>query len=318
MKIGIINTIIENTTRLGAKAAFKLKKASPELLIAGGVACVIGGTVMACKATKKTDDILADANDKIQHFPTDPDALPAEDISDEDVQQIISTNKKEVAKIKLDCAGKLVANYAPSVAVGGVGIAMILASHGIMRQRNATLLAAYNAVDTAFRKYRERVMLEDGGRERDVHYMTGGVHEELIEYEEDERGELVRRVNDRAEDILLMDHPTGPYTFIFGPTTSSFWSSHGLSNLNLLRQTERWATDQIRLNGFIFVNDVLERLGMAKVPIGQLAGWAKGFGDDYVDFGLIEDYRAADVDVDVMKKPIVLNFNCDGSIWDKL
>lgn len=310
---GIFNTFGKKIASFGGKVGMKVKKASPELLIIGGVACVIGGTVLACKATKKVDDILEESENTISQI---NDAQDLEDEA-EDAAELESLIKKEIIKEKISCAGKIVASYAPAAALMTTGVAMIFTSHGIMKQRQATILAAYNAVDTAFRKYRERILAEEDGKERDFYYMTGKTRKQLEE-ELDGDEALIADVNDRAEDIVALDHPFGPYTFVFSRNTSDFWEGHGLSNLSTLRQAEQWGTDQIRLNGYVFLNDILKRLGMKETRIGQLAGWMKGYGDDYVDFGLADDYRAADVDIDIMKKPIVLNMNCCGSVWEML
>ena len=47
--------LINKVSRTFNRAAFKLKKHSPEILVVAGVAGVVGSTVMACKATTKLD-----------------------------------------------------------------------------------------------------------------------------------------------------------------------------------------------------------------------------------------------------------------------
>lgn len=312
---GIFNKLGDKVTRIGGRVGAKIKKASPELLIVGGVACVIGGTVLACKATKKLDDILEESENTISQINN------SRELEDEanDADQLEALIKREVTKEKVMTVGKIIAVYAPAAALITSGVGMIFTSHGIMKQRQATILAAYNAVDAAFRKYRDRVLAEENGKERDFYYMTGKTRKQLEEeLNDDSIDSMIDDVNNRAYQMAALDHPLGMYTFIFSRNTSQFWDSHGFSNLTLLRQTEQWATDQIRINGYVFLNDVLRRLGMQEVPHGQLAGWMKGFGDEYVDFGLVDDYRTADMDIDTMKKPIVLEMNCCGSIWEML
>ena len=112
----------------------------------------------------------------------------------------------------------------------------------------------------------------------------------------------------------------GPYSFIFDNFTTNRWSAHSLSNLNVIRSTEDWANRQLRLNGHLFLNDVLDELGMDKVPWGQIVGWIRGSreGDSYIQI-VADDQRAAfDLDDDTSNKPIYLEFNCDGAIWTKI
>ena len=66
---------------------------------------------------------------------------------------------------------------------------------------------------------------------------------------------------------------------------------------------------------------------MDRVPDGQKLGWIfdpdnpDHDGDNYVDFGLCDGYADVAlglVDRNSLMKTIMLNFNCDGIIWDKI
>jgi hypothetical protein len=47
-------------------AGLKIKKHSPEILLAAGIAGAIGSTVMACKATLKVEKVLDDTKEKLE------------------------------------------------------------------------------------------------------------------------------------------------------------------------------------------------------------------------------------------------------------
>ncbi|MBQ1412288.1 MAG: hypothetical protein IIY93_03760, partial [Clostridia bacterium] len=47
------------------RIGFKLRKASPEILIVAGVVGTAAGIVMACKATLKVNDILDDTKEQL-------------------------------------------------------------------------------------------------------------------------------------------------------------------------------------------------------------------------------------------------------------
>ena len=55
-KLEIMNTVTRNLHRVG----FKIKKHSPELLVGAGIVGVVTSGVMACKATTKLDEVLAE------------------------------------------------------------------------------------------------------------------------------------------------------------------------------------------------------------------------------------------------------------------
>jgi len=314
---GLMNTIGESATRLGSKVAFKIKKASPELLLIGGIACIVGGTVLACKATKKASDILDEGKEKIEELNEEMDAA-VESSVDEALPEI----KRDIVKSKFHTLGKLAAAYGPAVALGSAGVAMIFTSHGIMRKRQGALLASYNALDAMFKTYRSRVLAEEDGKERDRRYMIGDEAElktsrELIPNGD---GELVEDINDKAHKLMASQGIADPYTFIFSKETSYRWQSHAFSNLNLIRSAEDWGTSQLRLNGHLFLNDILKFLGMDEVPWGQLVGWIRGSkdGDSYVELIAMEDFETFRDDHDAVSVPMIITANCDGEIWDKL
>ena len=53
-----MTSALESASRLANKIAFKAKKHSPEILIAVGAVSIVTGTVQACKATLKMQDVL--------------------------------------------------------------------------------------------------------------------------------------------------------------------------------------------------------------------------------------------------------------------
>lgn len=304
---GIINNINEAAIRLGHKAAFKLKKASPEILLIGGIACVIGGTIMACKATRdKTNDILEHCNDEQEVLKANIDkARDAEE--EEKIKAIVA---KDIKRVKLNAFGKLIGVYAPSAAVIGAGTAMIFTSHGIMRKRNGVLLASYNALDAAFRTYRQNVLAEDDGKERDTKYLLGEPRSELSE--DEEKIFWAADVNREGYELAETRAAYDMYTFEFSRDTSDRFSSHRQSNLNVIREVENWACMQLKYKGYLCLNDVLYELHMDPVPWGQLVGWIwkSKIGDNYVEIVVPEEF--------VTDNQMIMKFNCDGIIWDKL
>ena len=80
--------LLNSVSRTFHRAAFKLKKHSPEILVVSGVIGVVGSAVMACKATTKLDGILENAKeniDKIHECAEHPEVLP-EPYTEEDIR----------------------------------------------------------------------------------------------------------------------------------------------------------------------------------------------------------------------------------------
>lgn len=94
-------------------------------------------------------------------------------------------------------------------------------------------------------------------------------------------------------------------TFIFDTTTTNQWSSESDYVQLTLRARQQYANDLLRVrNRPVFLNDVLDMLGMDRTAQGQLVGWMPG---SKIDFGAVEG--------DDMW---TLNFNVDGEVWNEL
>ena len=61
---------VNNATRAFHKVGFKLKKASPEILIVSGVIGGVTAAVMACKATLKVNAVTEEAKTNIEKIHT--------------------------------------------------------------------------------------------------------------------------------------------------------------------------------------------------------------------------------------------------------
>lgn len=99
--------------------------------------------------------------------------------------------------------------------------------------------------------------------------------------------------------------------------SSTVWSRNPQENILFLRAMERCASDILCKNGYLFLNDVYEMVGLPKTKAGQVVGWVydtnNPIGDNRVDFGIF-DTNKEPVDIYNMKNGIMLDFNVDGNI----
>lgn len=106
----------------------------------------------------------------------------------------------------------------------------------------------------------------------------------------------------------------------FFDESNPIWSEDPKMNLMFLKQQQEYATRKLRIIGHLFLNEVYDMLGMPKSKAGQLVGWIydedNPIGDNYVDFGIFTEKNAPSVDG--FKNAILLDFNVDGNILDKL
>ena len=107
------------------RVAVKAKIKSPTIMIVGGIAGVVVGTVMACKATMKLKPILDENKEAVDDIHQYMNEDGSEEYTEKDA-------KKAVTIEHLKTAGKVVKLYAPAVAVEAVSIGCIVGSHKIL------------------------------------------------------------------------------------------------------------------------------------------------------------------------------------------
>lgn len=308
-KIGILNGV----NKMVNKAGFKLKKHSPEIFIAAGVTGVIASAVMACRATTKLSGILDDSREAVEdiHYAMEhPEELP-EDYTVED-------GKKDLVIVYTQTAIKLAKLYAPSVILGGLSIAAILKSNNILRKRNVALAAAYSAVEKSFKDYRGRV-IERFGEELDRELKYNIRAKEVEEVITDENGDE-QTVTKTVE--VIDPNSCSPYSKFYDDGCIG-WTKDPEMNLMFLRRQQDAATERLKGNGYLFLNDVYDMLGIQRTKAGQIVGWVydekNPIGDNYVDFGIYDVNKEANRNfVNGYERTILLDFNVDGNILDMM
>lgn len=302
--------IMANLTRTFNRTSLKLKKHSPEILLAAGVVGVVASGVMACKATLKVEEIIDDAKHKIDTIhEVSADPTMAEKYSDED-------SKKDLAIVYTQTAVKLIKLYGPSVALAGVSLGCMIGSNRILNKRNVALAAAYTAVDKGFKEYRGRV-IERFGKELDKELKYGIKAKEIEEVSVDEKG---KEVSTKSTVEVMDPNNYSPYSIIFDDGNAGWDPDPELTKYFLIQQ-QNWANDRLKAKGHLFLNEVYDMLGAKRTKAGAQVGWVydekNPVGDNYVDFGIFDIYNPKSRDfVNGYEKVIVLDFNVDGVILD--
>ena len=92
-----------------------------------------------------------------------------------------------------------------------------------------------------------------------------------------------------------------------------------------LKSEQNYANDRLKARGYLFLNEVYERLGIPPTKAGQIVGWVydpnnpNHNGDNYVDFGLYNIHKEKTRDfVNGYEEVILLDFNVDGPILDRI
>lgn len=311
---GIMNCVTRGLTR----ANLKLAKHSPEILIVAGVVGVVTSAVMACKATTKLHEITEKAKEDIDaiHKCTENGGITKKSTG-EKLEYTEEDSKKDLTIVYTQTAVNLAKLYAPSIILGAVSIAGILMSNNILRKRGMALAAAYTAVDTSLKKYRERVVNrfgEDVDRELTYNIKAKEVEETVT----DENGET--KTVKKTVEVLDRDDIHGPYSMCFDEYCRG-WEKDPEHNKFFLLQQQRFANEKLKSAGYLCLNDVYAMLGRDRTKLGQIIGWKYDKSNpnlaNCVDFGIFNIHDEAKRDfVNGREVSIWLDFNVDGNLLE--
>lgn len=304
--------IIATLTRTFNRTGLKIKKHSPEILIATGTVGIVASTVMACKATLKVEEIVDEAKEKIDTIhQVSADPTMAEKYSEED-------GKKDLAIVYTQTAVKFIKLYGPSVTIGMASLACMIGSNHILNKRNAALAAAYAAVDKSFKEYRGRV-IERFGKQMDRELRYNIKAQEIEETTFDANGK--ETITKKTVDVMD-PNSYSQYAIVFDDSNEG-WDPDPERSKYFLIQQQNWANERLKSRGHLFLNEVYDMLGAKRTKAGAQVGWVYDEknceGDNFVDFGIFDTNspKARDF-VNGIEKVIVLDFNVDGYILDMI
>lgn len=281
-----------------------LQKHSPQVMFAGGIAAGLASTVMACRATLKLSDVLV----KTEDLQDKAGILHAARDNDYDDKQY----SKDLTLIKVRTILNVSKLYAPAAGLAMISVAMLTGSHVTLNRRNASLTAAYAAVDQAFEKYRDRVK-EQFGEEADLELRHGTrtVSETV------DQGDGKKKV---VKHTRVADGEPSLYAKFFDKFCENF-KANAEYNMIFLKAQQAYANDMLQARGHVFLNEVYDMLDIPRTGAGAIVGWVMGKGgDDYIDFGIFDhknNDRVRDF-VNGREDAILLDFNVDGVIYDKI
>lgn len=295
-----------------ARQVLVTQKHSPKILFVAGVVGVVGATVLACRATLKISDVL-DGHEKQK---SDLDILYSETSPRESSEQRDQNKAKAFRKLQVRTALEIAKPYLPAVGLGLVSIAALTGSYIVLTKRNASVMAAYAAVQKGYDQYRERVRKELGD-DKDRQFAHGA---ELQRVEE----KLSNGKTAITDTKVVKDPQIGgsPYAVVFDERSKHFTREPGM-NSSIVMMKQNYANDKLRAKGHLFLNEVYDMLGLPRTKAGAVVGWVyrndneAKTGDNYITFGVFEgDSEWVEKFIDGDEKYAVLDFNVDGVILD--
>lgn len=307
----IVSSAGHKMSRFAGRAGLSIRKNSPEILMGTGIVGIVITVVTACKATLSSEEVLEHHAEKMKKI------HEAEKYQDEEYPFPPAVAAKEKTVAYIQTGGEFVKLYAPTITIGSLSVACILASNHIIKRRYLGAVAAYNALSVSYEQYRSRVRERYGD---DVDYeMRYGVKREKIEAV-DENGKKLKK----KETVEVIDEMPSDAARVWGKylkdgVLNPNWDENPEFNMSFLKAVQETANHILHAKGYIFLNEVYDMLGFEGSQLGQIVGWLDEGFDGCVDFGLYNlNNRDTRRFINGDENCILLDFNHDGVIWDKI
>lgn len=288
----------EKFIRGAFRAALLAKKHGPTVAVIGGAVAVAAGAVMLVRAAYKTADAVEAFKEDLEELEGVAEEMgesytPAKKAHDLGV--VVGKHLPTVVKPFL----------VPSSLVLG-GVAALTGSHWVMRSRVLAISAVAAATQEAYDSYRESVR-ELLGDEKESRLFHGSKPKKLKADGETVEVEEIKNAQTWLKSSM--------YARVFDETSPA-WDSDPDQRVLFLKRTQCWANDMLNIRGHLFLNEVYDRLGISRSPAGQVVGWVKGNGDDFVDFGLFDRMDQNKIlFLNGAESGIILDFNVDGEVY---
>ncbi|UGL63282.1 membrane protein [Arthrobacter phage Tokki] len=290
------------TVAKNGHAGLLAKKFAPQILLGAGVVGVVASTVLASKATLSLEKVLDTHRENIDLVNKGAEAHPSTEYSS-------THHKRDLTLVHMHTFKELTKLYALPVGLGILSISMIIGSHGIQYKRNVAAVAAYKTVESQFNRYRDRVR-EEFGVEKDEEFSRAYRSEGVI----DEEGNEI--VNVTVDGKRLND------TLYFFEPSNINWKNSPEYNLSYVKCQETFANQRLSARGHLFLNEVLDDLGLPHTKEGAILGWVLDEnGSNNIDLGITDcqspSSRIYGTDRE-FGECIMLDIKTDGIIWDKI
>lgn len=278
----------EKITRAFYSAKLVLKEKAPDILFWTGLTTMVGGTVFAATQTRKLDAILEDAYNEF-------DSIHNGDLDEE-------AESKELFKAYVKYGLKIAKLYSPAAACTAAGAMCLFASHKEMKNRNASLVAAYSALDSAYRGYRQKVAEKIGAEEE----KKIALEEPKKEFEIDDNGEVIstKYMDDKSQ--------YSPYARLFVDYTTNEYKS-GMLGVKFLKGQEEYANFLLKSRGYLFLHEVYELLGFELSEASSFVGWRYDENNpnpNFVSFGIDLTDNRVQAFMNGDEEALWLDFNC--------
>lgn len=290
-------------SKIGRSLKKFVKYKKPEIcMIAGGILGA-AAVVTACIQTKKGFDKVASEHkvriEKARSLPED-DPKKGKAI-------IFAYGKTVLSGARL---------YAGPLGLFTFSMVSFFSAHHTMKLRNAGLAAAMTGLRKEFDAYRCRVA-DNVGEETEEKLYFGTKTKEIKESQIDEDGNEVFETV--LADDIIDDVEDSDYVKYFTKGNPNWDRSPDL-NMFFLNQQMRNATDRLKYNGELTLNEVYDMLGFERTEAGMVVGWIYDKYNPFGDNEVIFRYKKVHVpneNGNGYSIGYAIDFNVDGNIYNE-
>ena len=301
---------------MGKATAAWTKNHKAELLLTGSLISLAGAVGFAIKGGVNTPYLLEDHKDRIR----DVKILYAHSEN---------PDKYGVLKEYLRTIGYFGIEFAPAIGFVGACATCTCSMYGTLKKEALTAWAAYTAICSDFRLYRDRV-IEDKGEAQDLYYLTGEKPKKITVKNED-------GIKEAKELYSLPDGSiASPYAFKFGKykengDRNNQWEKDSHYNMMYLLGQQDYLNEQLYTRcvfnddneviqrGSVFLNEIRDLCGEDPIPIGQYVGNLFSNGEPgcngFINFNIFESTEE-DPETGEMIPCCWIDPNIDGMISD--
>lgn len=317
----MFNNLSNHITRTVSKGIYILKDHAPEILAVTGSVASVGAIVCAIKETPKATQIMDEHKKNIENVHA---VIKSADES-EDIEYSSDDEKKDLFIIYSKTGLNLVKNYWPMLLLEGISIACTLSGAYTSRKRYSSLLTTAVAMEAIHKKYRENVV-ERFGEETD-NELRHGIKTKAKEYViKDKNGKEIKVKEVCREKSKYDTHDD--ITRIFDEINAAgTYSRDAYANRSFILGVEQWANNLLVTRGWVYLNEVYEKLGLPQSRAGHNLGWvykdhstddvSKHHNRVVISFVGYDGNSAKDFE-NGLEPSVILDFNVDGYISNEI
>ena len=303
------------------KIMFHIGRFAPDVLpVIGAALCVASPIVAAIETHKHYDEILKDKEERLKK---------AEEAEKEAEDKGEPTTEKQKKSIRLYNKMVTILKFAKIYILPGVmaiaGVAMLF--YGKIHYKKTYLSTSESLVLATAELNDIKSRANELLSKDDAKAVVDGVRKDIVTLSDtDEDGNTTEVTGSRyiLGRKLVSNHPTriGTYTFVVDSRCKGTWMTDPGRTLDNIRSVQWMMNDLLIARGFVYLNEVLEKLHEDLVPDGYTVGWSKLAGCNFIDFGLNSPDEKMNVALinhsGEYNNCCVLDFNCVGDIRNKM